>query len=108
MRTYDLVKMGLDATNLRSQIIAQNIANANTKGYKSKYVTFEETLSNIDKGGTPKIEVKETNTEMKYDGNNVDLESEKVNQASTSLQYNDLVSILNIKMATARSVISGQ
>ena len=108
MQTYDLVKMGLDATNLRSQIIAQNIANANTKGYKSKYVTFEETLSNIDKGGTPKIEVKETNTEMKYDGNNVDLESEKVNQASTSLQYNALVSILNIKMATARSVISGQ
>ena len=45
---------------------------------------------------------------MKFDGNNVDLENEKVNQASTSLQYNALVSILNIKMATAKSVISGR
>ena len=108
METYDLVKMSLDATNLRSQIIAQNIANINTKGYKSKYVTFEETLSNIENGGTPKIEIKESNSEMKFDGNNVDLESEKINQASTSLQYNALVSILNIKMATAKSVISGK
>ena len=108
MQTYDLIKMGLDATNLRSQVIAHNIANAHTQGYKSKYVTFEETLSNLEKGDTPKIEVKESNSVMRYDGNNVDLESEKVNQASTSLQYNALVSILNIKMATAKSVIAGK
>ena len=108
METYDLVKMSLDATNLRSQIIAQNIANVNTKGYKSKYVTFEETLSNIEKGESPKIEIKESNAEMKFDVNNVELENEKVNQSSTSLQYNALVSILNIKMATAKSVISGR
>lgn len=108
MQTYDLIKMSLDATNLRSQVIAHNIANVNTKGYKSKYVTFEETLSNIEEGKSPKIEVKESNTVMRYDGNNVDLESEKVNQASTSLQYNALVSMINMKMATAKSVISGK
>lgn len=108
METYDLMKMGLDATNLRSQVIAHNIANANTAGYKSKYVTFEETLSDkLD--CEPKIEVKETkNTSMRYDENNVDLESEKVNQASTSLQYNALVSMMNFKLATAKSVITGK
>lgn len=108
METYDLVKMGLDATNLRSKVIAHNIANANTKGYKSKYVTFEETLSETAKG-EPKIEVKESgNTSMRYDGNNVDLESEKVNQASTSLQFNALVSMYNVKVAIAKNVISGK
>lgn len=108
METYSLVKMGLDATNLRSQVIAHNIANANTEGYKSKYVTFEESLNDVSKK-EPKIEIKESkNTSMKYDGNNVDLESEKVNQASTSLQYNALVSILNFKLSTAKSVISGK
>lgn len=106
MQTYDLMKMSLDATNLRSQVIAHNIANANTKGYKSKYVTFEETLNTSKE---PKIEVKETkNTSMRYDENNVDLESEKVNQASTSLQYNALVSMMNYKLATAKSVIAGK
>ena len=108
METYDLMKMCLDATNLRSQVIAHNIANANTAGYKSKYVTFEETLSETAKG-EPKIEVKESgSTSMRYDGNNVDLESEKVNQASTSLQYNALVSMMNFKLATAKSVITGR
>lgn len=106
METYDLVKIGLDATNLRSQVIAHNIANANTSGYKSKYVSFEETLSGHSE---PKIEVKETkNTSMRFDGNNVDLEMEKVNQASTSLQYNALVSMMNFKLATAKSVITGR
>ncbi|WP_417281320.1 flagellar basal body protein [Clostridioides difficile] len=45
MNTYDIIKMGLDATNLRSQTIANNIANINTEGYKRHYVTFEETLN---------------------------------------------------------------
>lgn len=35
MNTYDIIKMGLDATNLRSQTIANNIANINTEGYKN-------------------------------------------------------------------------
>lgn len=108
METYGLIKMGLDATNLRSQTIAHNIANANTPGYKRKYVTFEETLAETAEG-KPTIEVKESNdTSMRYDGNNVDLEVEKVNQASTSLQYNALVSILNIKIASAKNVITGR
>ena len=107
MRTYDLMKMGLDATNLRSQVIAHNIANANTAGYKSKYVSFEETLDNA-MGDGPKIEVKETvSNSMRYDENNVDLEMEKVNQASTSLQYNALVSMLNMKYSTINTVING-
>ena len=108
METYDLIKMSLDATNLRSQTIAHNIANVNTPGYKRKYVTFEETLNNLEEV-KPSIEVKESNeTSMRYDGNNVDLEMEKVNQASTSLQYNALVSILNMKMASTRNVIAGR
>lgn len=45
VNTYDIIKMGLDATNLRSQTIANNIANINTEGYKRHYVTFEETLN---------------------------------------------------------------
>ena len=45
---------------------------------------------------------------MRIDGNNIDLENEKVNQAANSLMYNGLVSITNTKLAIAKSVITGR
>lgn len=107
MEIYNLMKMGLDATELRGRVIANNIANVNTVDYKRKYVTFEETLD--DKLKNAKIEVKtEKNSTMREDGNNVELENEKVNQAATSLQFNALVSLTNTKIAMTKSVISGR
>lgn len=107
MEVYELIKYSLDATELRSQTIANNIANVNTPNYKRKYVTFEETLNNLNE--TPKIQVKEdTTTSIRTDGNNVDLENEKVNQAATTLMYNGLVSVTNTKLAMAKSIISGR
>jgi flagellar basal-body rod protein FlgB len=105
MNTYDLVKLGLDAANLRSKAIANNVANVNTPGYKRKYVSFEETLNNA----TPKIEQKiDDSSSMRTDGNNVDLEIEKVNQAATTLQYNALVTLANSKISLTKSIISGR
>ena len=107
MQVYELIKSSLDATDLRGKAIANNIANINTPGYKRKYVSFEETLNKANK--KPKIEVKEDkSTSMRADGNNVDLENEKVNQAANSLMYNGLVSITNTKLAMARTVITGR
>lgn len=107
METYNLMKMGLDATELRGRVIANNIANINTVAYKRKYVTFEETLD--DKMKEPKIEVKtDEGYIMREDENNVELENEKVNQAATTLEYNALVSLTNTKIAMAKSVISGR
>ena len=104
---YQLIKSSLDATELRGQVIANNIANINTPGYKRKYVSFEETLNNANE--QPKIEIKEDKSNsIRTDGNNVDLENEKVNQAANSLMYNGLVSITNTKLAIAKSVISGR
>lgn len=107
MEIYQLIKTGLDATETRGKVIANNIANINTPEYKRKYVSFEETLNSLT--GQAKIEVKEDKSgTIRTDGNNVDLENEKVNQAANSLMYNGLVSITNTKLAIAKSVISGR
>lgn len=107
MQTYNLIKSGLDVAQLRSKTIANNIANINTPNYKRKYVSFEETLNDIDKTG--KIELKEdTSGEIRADGNNVDLESEKVNQAANTLMYNSLISLTNSKLSMMKSVITGR
>lgn len=107
MEIYQLIKTSLDVSKLRGEAIADNIANVNTPGYKRKYVTFEESLNeNINK---PDIQLKkDTSTNMRSDGNNVDLENEKVNQAANTLMYNSLISITNIKLAMAKNVISGR
>ena len=79
MDIYGLMKMGLDATELRNRTIANNIVNINTPNYKRKYVTFEDSLKN-----------------------------EMVNQAAASLQYNAIVSLTNTKLSMTKSVISGR
>ena len=107
MNIYGLMKMGLDATELRSRTIANNIANINTPNYKRRYVTFEDSLKN--EINNAKIEVKvDKYSVVREDGNNVDLENEKVNQAASSLQYNALVSLTNTKLAMTKSVIAGR
>lgn len=107
MQTYNLMKIGLNAAQLRSKTIANNIANINTPNYKRKYVKFEETLNNVNKTG--KIEVKtDTSGAVRTDGNNVDLENEKVNQAANTLMYNGLISLTNSKLSMAKSVITGR
>ncbi|WP_278321700.1 flagellar basal body rod protein FlgB [Clostridium massiliamazoniense] len=118
--TYELIKRALDASDLRGKAIANNIANINTKGYKRINVTFEETLSNVTadfrtKGNTKvskneigSISLKRDNsTSMRADGNNVDLEVEKTNQAANTLMYNALVSKANGKLSMQKYVISG-
>jgi len=42
--TVDLLKRSLDAYNLRQQVIAENIANAETPGFKARQVEFESLL----------------------------------------------------------------
>jgi flagellar basal-body rod protein FlgB len=48
--TKALLSMALDATVMRQQAIAQNIANANTPGYRAIDVSFEEQLSGLREG----------------------------------------------------------
>lgn len=118
--TYELIKRALDVSDLRGKAIANNIANINTKGYKRINVTFEETLSNVTedfrtKGNTKvskneigSISLKRDNsTSMRADGNNVDLDVEKTNQAANTLMYNALVSKANGKLSMQKYIISG-
>ena len=107
MNTYGLMKLGLDATELSSRTIANNIANINTPNYKRKYVTFEDSIQKEIENAKIEIKVDEDSI-VREDGNNVDLESEKVEQAATSLQYNALINLTNTKLAMAKSVISGR
>ncbi|SHF37440.1 flagellar basal body rod protein FlgB [Desulforamulus putei] len=105
----NVLKKGLDAGALRQRVIANNVANLNTPGFKKSYVSFEDQLkAAINSSGAPlkgthplhigvsgaaiKPEVKQVkDTTMRYDGNNVDIDEEMVNLAATTIQY-DVIS----------------
>jgi flagellar basal-body rod protein FlgB len=122
--TYDLLQRGLDASQARGTAIADNISNINTKGYKRKYVTFEENL----KKSMDDLELKTDNekhmkigndygdidmntdnsTSMREDGNNVDIDNEMVNQSANALMYNALVNQINSRLSMRQYVIDGR
>lgn len=121
--TYNLLKKSMDASATRSKVIANNVANINTKGYKKLYVTFEDTLNenmgkDIMKTDNAKhlqtasnigdITVKrDENTSMRQDGNNVDIDLEMTNQAANTLMFNALVTQVNSKISLTNYIIQG-
>lgn len=123
-----MVKKSLDASTLRSRIIANNIANVDTKDFKASEVNFEDKLKkamnnnglaldvtepeHID-GATTTLDrlkpdvVKETGTTMKADGNNVDIDNEMTNLAGNTIMYNTLISQASAMMSMRSYVITG-
>jgi len=122
--SYDLIKSGIKASNVRAKTIANNMANINTKDYKKFNVVFEENLKK--EGNSSGLELKRTNsahfassnsnnedisieqdksTSMKSDGNNVDLDIEKVNQAANTLKYNALITKINSNFNNLKMVM---
>lgn len=122
--TYDLLKKSLDAAEARKKVLANNISNINTKGYKRHYVNFEDSL-NEAKGELElnvtsekhithnnkefgKIEIKRDESKsMRMDGNNVDVENENVNLAANTLKYNALIKEFNSRLSIKRYIITG-
>ncbi|ATD54630.1 flagellar basal body rod protein FlgB [Clostridium chauvoei] len=121
--TFNFIKKGLDVATLREKAISNNLANINTKGYKKFQVVFEENLKNkstelnlkktnskhfTDMDSDNGISVKrDKSTSMRMDGNNVDLDLEKVNKAANTLMYNTLITQANSKLNMTKNVISG-
>ena len=122
--TYDLIKSGIKASNVRAKTIANNMANINTKDYKKFNVVFEDNLKK--ENNSSGLELKRTNpahfsssnsendnisiqqdnnTSMRTDGNNVDLDIEKVNQAANTLKYNALITRINGKFNDLKMVM---
>ena len=124
----DYLQKGLDATWLRNEVISNNIANADTPGFKVSEVKFEnvlvsaisssdlelrttreghiqKSLSDIDNAEAV-IKTSE-NTSYRADENNVDIEAQMVSLSQNSLQYYTLVSKLNSEFSKLNMAIRG-
>jgi len=122
------LKKGLDAGALRQRVIANNIANVNTPGFKKSAVEFESLLKAALGRDTiklvttdprhfgaapylaelrPEVRVNEA-TSMREDGNNVDMDEEMTNLAINSIKYQAVTRELSDRISLLGYVISGK
>ncbi|HHW47994.1 MAG TPA: flagellar basal body rod protein FlgB [Clostridiaceae bacterium] len=123
-----IIEKAMDACWVRNEVIAQNIANADTPGYKRKTVLFESQLneaieknrkseSNRRMSKTPasksavedvEIKIIQDNSNLSYrlDGNNVDIDNEMASMAKNTIKYNVLTQSLNSSLGRIKTAIN--
>lgn len=123
--TLTALQKALDAGALRQRVIADNIANINTPGFKKSTVNFDAFLKavlNENVHGLTKTHVrhmdapgcgpepqavKVTGTRMRADGNNVDIEEEMIAQAANYLAYQTTAQLVTSRYAKLSMVVRG-
>jgi len=112
--TKAMLSMALDATAMRQQAIAQNIANANTPGYQAIDVSFEDQLSDIQEmleqgqGVTKEALAGHRPTMVPANGVNgsgVSLEMELAKLSENTLHQQVLLKMLNTHYAVMNSAL---
>ena len=105
----------LDLTATTNKVIANNIANVNTPGYKKSDVSFEkELLRAVESKNISKIQnLQESislskNKSTRKDGNNVDLDQELVTFYQMSDRHNIYLEILSKKFKGMIAAIQGK
>lgn len=124
----NILEKAVNAAWERNNTISQNLANVDTPNYKRKDVAFEEYLnaaldgSKLEGTVTDKRHIKinsnnideiepalvqdNSDTSMRLDGNNVDIDSEMAGLAKNTIQYNTLIQLINNNYSKIKSVIS--
>ncbi len=116
------IKNALDITSLRQNIIASNIANADTPNYKAKHVPFKNILNeqseniklktndakHIDKDNHMfhSVQSSENDYLIKNDNNNVKLDKEMTLLAKNTILVNALTAFEKYKFNQYKDIIS--
>ena len=114
--SYVASKKLLDATALRHEALASNIANIETPGYQRVDLSknfADEFATHFSDGtvgqmATPGLEVDTESQAQRADGNNVDMDKELLTMSSNTLQYNALTEFVSNSLKQLKVAITGQ
>ncbi len=113
--SINILEKMLDVAAFRHRILASNIANADTPGYKARDISFQGELDQAIASSGPgsvrgehDFKVFEVITTMpNRDGNTVNLNIEMAKLAENTLIYNTATSLLAKNIRIARDVVRG-
>ena len=115
--TTTAIAQSLDASAMRHRVIADNIANVETPGFKRSEVSFESKLKsaleslNSDmamrtiEGMEPDVE-QDTQSPARADGNNVSIDREMADLTKNSLEYETLTRLMTMKGSMIQTVLT--
>ncbi|MBC7075217.1 MAG: flagellar basal body rod protein FlgB [Syntrophomonadaceae bacterium] len=130
--TWTLLNKSMDTACLRNTVIADNIANADTPGFKRSRVIFEENVKEALEKQTNDTRLKVTNfrhiqignktsienikPELKViedlsfrnDGNNVDIDVEMAEMSKNKIYYDALGQCMSNEIRLLRTAITGR
>ncbi|MDX6547601.1 MAG: flagellar basal-body rod protein FlgB [Gaiellales bacterium] len=120
MELFDTTMVGLEramsGAQLRQQVLANNLANANTPGFKRSDVDFHSALvAAFGQSGATPAQIQQAQfssatdsaTSMRMDGNNVDVDTEMANLSENSLDFQSLTSVLTSRIKILQTAIGG-
>ena len=101
----DRLERFLDVLSVRQNLVAANIANADTPGYKTKDVDFQSTLESLLDGQTRPAGVEVQGLKPKNDGNNVSLDREARLLAENAMRFSQASNLLRSQIRTVKEAI---
>lgn len=127
-KAFGIHEQALDVQSRRSAVLANNIANADTPGFKARDIDFRQALQNAmhanQSPGLARTDARHFNgnsrylsTEQQYrvpmqpdtgDGNTVDANVEQAAFAQNAIQYQTSLTFLNSKIRGLLTAIRGE
>jgi flagellar basal-body rod protein FlgB len=112
----DLFGVHGKALALRSQrlgLLASNIANASTPGFKARDIDFAQALASAEQGGNVASAMQSATKfrvplQASLDGNTVELNTEQTKFAENAVAYQTTLSFLNGRIDTLKRALKGE
>jgi flagellar basal-body rod protein FlgB len=96
----------LTLVSQRQRLVASNIANADTPGYRTLDIDFDAELNNA-LAGAPVTPKEVSGLTLKNDSNNVDLDRESRLLAENALRFNVAANLIHSKLKVLKMAIEG-
>ena len=109
MEITGLLERALNIRGFYHKVLASNIANVETPGYKEKDIDFVAELDRSVKSGSPDIQVRAKSDPGGIDGidgNSVNMEDQIVKLSENTMMFNAFVQLINKKLSMMRYVIN--
>ena len=103
-RLTDNLERYMDLVSMRQKLVASNIANADTPGYKTQDVDFQSEFRSLLNGGTGHVTTVAGLT-TRNDGNNVDLDREARLLAENALRFNVASNLMRSQIRLVKEAI---
>ncbi|MCL3860853.1 flagellar basal body rod protein FlgB [Actinotalea sp. K2] len=107
--TFMTMSSALDGLALRQRVIADNVANVQTPGFRAGRVSFEASLAEAVKGGSGAVipQVQRSLEPTRLDGNNVNLDTETLLNIDTNLRYQLATQAIDGTFSKLRTAMRG-